>query len=67
MQLVLDQSGDPMLSALVKRVDWSTVVLVVIQVHALILMMPELHVMLLVSKELTRHLSNMIFILLLFM
>ena len=67
MQLVLDQSGDPMLSALVKRVDWSTVVLVVIQVHALILMMPELHVMSLVSKELTRHLSNMIFILLLFM
>ena len=67
MLLVVDQSGAPMLSALVKRVDWSTVVLVVIQVHALILMMLELHVMLLVSKELTWHLSNVTFVLLLLM
>ena len=50
MRLVVDQSGAPMLSALVKRVDWSTVVLVAIQVCALIPMMLELHVILLVSK-----------------
>ena len=53
MPLVLDQSGAPMLSVLVKRVDWLTVVLVVIQAHALIPMMLELHAMLLVSKKLT--------------
>ena len=59
MLLVLDQSGAPMLSVLEKRVDWLTVVLVVIQVHVLIPMMLELHAMLLVSKRLTWYPSNM--------
>ena len=55
MLLVLDPSGAPMLSVLVKRVDWLTVVLIVIQAHALIPMMLELHAMLLVSKKLIYH------------
>ena len=63
--LVLDLSGAPMLSALVKRVDWLTVVSVIIQARALILTMLELHVMLLVSKQLTHHPSNMTLALLL--
>ena len=52
MLLVLDQSGALMLSVLVKRVDWLTVALVVIQASALILMMLELLAILLVSKKL---------------
>ena len=55
MLLVLDPSGAPMLSVLVKRVDWLTVGLIVIQAHALIPMMLELHAMLLVSKKLIYH------------
>ena len=50
IMLVLDLSGALMLSVLVKRVDWSTVVLVVIQAHALIPMMLESHAILLVRK-----------------
>ena len=52
MLLVLDRSGALMLSVLVRKVDWLTVALVVIQAHALTLMMLELHVMLQVSKKL---------------
>ena len=59
MLLVVDPSGVVMLSVLVKRVDWLTVVLVVTQACAPILMMLELPVTLLVSKELMFDLSNM--------
>ena len=59
MLLVVDPSGVVMLSVPVKRVDWLTVVLVVTQACAPILMMLELPVTLLVSKELMFDLSNM--------
>ena len=44
MLLVQDPSGAPMLSVLVKRVDWLTVVLIVIRAYAPIPMMLALHV-----------------------
>ena len=51
IKLALDQSGAPMLCVLVKKVDWWTVVLVVIQVHVLTPMMLELLAILLVSQK----------------
>ena len=63
MLLVQDPSGAPMLSVLVKRVDWLTVVLIVIRAYAPIPMMLALHVIQQASNQLQTLKFNLILVL----